>query len=197
MKLSASDYLAHIHKQFQFYQQMGERAFAQLEEADFFWEYNEASNSIAVIVKHLWGNMRSRWTHFLTEDGEKTWRDRDGEFESDIGNREEMMVKYEEGWACVFQALDQITEDNFHQLVYIRNIGHSIPEAINRQLAHYAYHIGQIVYIARMIKGEEWQSLSVPKGQSKAYNERKFSQEKHRGHFTDEYLEERGESDEV
>ena len=188
--MNTSDYLPHIYKQFQYYQQLGERAFDQLEAPDFFWQYNEASNSIAIIVKHLWGNMRSRWTNFLTEDGEKTWRDRDGEFEGDIRTVEELRTKYQEGWQCVFDALDQINEENVGQLVYIRNIGHTIPEAINRQLAHYAYHIGQIVYIARMIKGEDWKSLSVPKGQSKAYNERKFSQEKHRGHFTDEYLEE-------
>ncbi len=128
---------------------------------------------------------------FLTEDGEKSWRDREGEFEADIKSREELIEKYEAGWKCLFDALKGINSHNFDQLVYIRNVGHTIPEAINRQLAHYAYHIGQIVYIGRMIKGDDWQSLSVPKGGSKAYNEKLFSKEKHRGHFTDEFLKDR------
>ena len=183
-------YLDHILKQFQYYKQLGDKTFAQLEDAQLFWQYNEASNSIAIIVKHLWGNMRSRWTNFLTEDGEKTWRNRDTEFKADIADRAELLQKWEEGWKALFDALAQIHSGNFEQLVYIRNTGHTIPEAIDRQLAHYAYHIGQIVYIGRMLKGEDWTSLSVPKGQAKAFNEKKFSQPKHKGFFTDEFLEE-------
>ena len=161
---------------------------AQLSDEDLFWQYNAESNSIAVIVKHLWGNMLSRWTDFLTSDGEKQWRDREAEFESDIRDREELRQKWEAGWNCLFEALDSINEDNFGTTVYIRNQGHTIVEAINRQLAHYAYHVGQIVYIGRMLKGPEWESLSIPKGGSKAYNREKSSQPKRREHFTREFL---------
>ncbi|MEL6843505.1 MAG: DUF1572 domain-containing protein, partial [Bacteroidota bacterium] len=183
-------YLESIRKQFQYYQSLGDRSFAQLSDEQLFWQYNEASNSIAIMVKHLWGNMLSRWTDFLTSDGEKEWRDRDGEFEATIQNREELLNKWQEGWDCVFQALDSIQPEHYEQLVYIRNMGHSIPEAINRQLAHYAYHIGQIVYLARMLKGAEWQSLSIPKGESKTYNQQKFAQPKRKEHFTEEFLAE-------
>ena len=168
---------------------LGDKTIDQLSEADLFWQHNSESNSIAIIVKHLWGNMRSRWTDFLTTDGEKEWRQRDAEFEADIKNKKELLEKWEEGWSCLFTALPSINEDNFNKVIYIRNMGHTITEAINRQLAHYAYHIGQIVFIGRMIKGEEWKSLSIPKGESKAYNAKKFSQPKRQEHFTEEFLE--------
>ena len=184
----SSNYLSGIHKQFQYYKFLGERTFEQLKEDDLFWQYNEASNSIAILVNHLWGNMLSRWTDFLTSDGEKEWRERDMEFENVIENKEELLSKWNEGWDCLFTALDSITEENFDTIVYIRNQGHSIPDAINRQLAHYAYHIGQIVYIGRMIRGETWTSLSIPKGESKTFNKEKFSKSKHSAHFTDEFL---------
>ncbi len=175
-------------KQFEYYKLLGERTIAQLDDEALFWQYNEASNSIAIIVKHLWGNMLSRWTDFLTSDGEKEWRNRETEFEADIQSREELLEKWEEGWACLFTALDSVDENNIDTIVYIRNIGYSIPEAINRQLAHYAYHIGQIVYIGRMIQGAKWQSLSIPKGGSSDYNQEKFDQPKHRGHYVDEWI---------
>lgn len=182
------NYLSSVRKQFQYYKALGERTMAQLSDEELFWQYNPESNSIAIIVKHLWGNMRSRWTDFLTADGEKEWRDREGEFESDLRDRKELMEKWEAGWASLFDALNSITTDNFDQLVYIRNQGHTIVEAVNRQLAHYAYHVGQMAYVGRMIKGTEWESLSIPKGQSKEFNADKFSQPKKRGHFTDGYL---------
>ena len=184
------NYLDSVRKQFEYYKLLGEKTFAQLSESDLFWQYNPESNSIAIIVKHLWGNMLSRWTEFLTTDGEKTWRDREREFEASIQTEAEMREKWKEGWACLFTALDSVNEENFDTTIYIRNQGHSIVEAINRQMAHYASHIGQIVYIGRMIRGADWQSLSIPKGQSSAYNAAKFSQPKHKAHFTDEYLEE-------
>lgn len=182
------NYLESIRKQFEYYKQLGERTFDQLDENELFWQYNEASNSIGITVNHLWGNMLSRWTDFLTTDGEKEWRNREAEFEDEIRSRKDLLNKWEEGWTCLFEALDSVNAANFEQLVYIRNQGHTITEAINRQLAHYAYHVGQIVYIGRMIKGKDWQSLSIPKGASKAYNAQKFASEKKRGHFTDEYL---------
>jgi hypothetical protein len=189
MKNFDENYLTGLKKQFEYYKLLGERSFDQLNEEELFWSYNESSNSIAVMVNHLWGNMMSRWTDFLTTDGEKEWRERDLEFEEIIGNREEMMRKWNEGWACLFTALDTVNKENIDQTVYIRNQEHSIPEAINRQLAHYAYHVGQIVYVARMIRDQEWMSLSIPKGQSATFNEKKFSEEKKRTHITDEFLD--------
>lgn len=182
------NFLESTRKQFAYYKTLGERTFDQLEESDLFWQYNPASNSIAIIVKHLWGNMLSRWTDFLTTDGEKDWRQREAEFEPDINNREELMEKWEAGWNCLFTALDSIHVDNFNTTIYIRNMGHTVTEAVNRQLAHYAYHIGQIVYIGRMIKGEKWQSLSIPRGDSKAYNAEKFAQPRRNEHFTEAFL---------
>lgn len=182
------NYLESVKKQFQYYKLLGDKTFAQLKDDELFWQYNEASNSIGIIVKHCWGNMLSRWTNFLTEDGEKTWRQREAEFEADIQTRVELLEKWEAGWTCLFTALESVNEDNFDQIIYIRNQGHTITEAINRQLAHYAYHIGQIVFIGRMIKNENWQSLSIPKGKSKEFNAKKFAEDKKRGHFTDEFL---------
>jgi len=182
------NYLASIRKQFEYYKLLGDKTIAQLSEKDLLWQYNTASNSIGVMVKHLWGNMLSRWTNFLTEDGEKDTRKRDDEFEVELKTKDEILSKWEEGWTCLFDALDTINVENINTEVYIRNQGHTIPEAINRQLAHYAYHVGQIVFTGRMIKGEAWLSLSIPTGNSKAYNDEKFAQDKHRAHFTDEYL---------
>jgi hypothetical protein len=182
------NYLESVMKQFQYYKTLGDKTFAQLAEADLFWQYNEASNSIAIMVKHLWGNMLSRWTDFLTTDGEKTWRNREAEFEADIQTKAELLEKWEAGWACLFEALESVNAENFDKIIYIRNQGHTITEAINRQLAHYAYHVGQIVFVGRMVQNENWQSLSIPKGKSANYNAEKFAQEKKRGHFTDEFL---------
>ena len=173
---------------------LGEATFSQLTEAEVLWQYNDESNSIAIIVNHLHGNMMSRWTNFLTSDGEKEWRERDMEFESVIQNQKELEYKWNEGWQCVISALETVTRENFDTQIYIRNQGHTIVEAINRQLAHYAYHIGQIVYIGRMIKGGDWESLSIPKGKSSTYNKEKFSKEKHRAHFTDEFLKNKNKS---
>lgn len=185
-----TNYINSIQKQFQYYKLLGDKTMAELRDEDLWWQYNEESNSIAIIVKHLWGNMLSRWTDFLTSDGEKPWRDRDGEFENDIPDRATLIAKWEEGWKCVFDAIEFVNEENFHETIYIRNMGHTVVEACNRQLAHYAYHVGQMVYIGRMIKGKEWTSLSIPKGQSNSYNKEKFSQAKRMAHFTDDYLKE-------
>jgi len=182
------NYIESIKKQFAYYKMLGDKTFDQIEESDIFWQYNTESNSIAIIVKHLWGNMMSRWTDFLTTDGEKTWRNREAEFEADIQDKAELLAKWNEGWACLFTALDSINSTNFDTTIYIRNMGHTIVEAINRQLAHYAYHIGQIVFVGRMIKGEQWQSLSIPKGKSQAYNQKKFAQPKRKEHFTKSLL---------
>ncbi len=167
---------------------LGDKTFEQLTDDQLFWQYNEESNSIAVIVKHLWGNMLSRWTDFLATDGEKEWRDREAEFENSIKSRAELLAKWNEGWSCLFSALGSVNEDNFGTTIYIRNQGHTVMEAINRQLAHYPYHIGQIVFIGKMVRNAQWTSLSIPRGKSKAFNQEKFSQPKHNEHFTDESL---------
>jgi hypothetical protein len=164
------EYLQSVRKQFEYYKSIGEKTFDQLQDKDLFWQYNPESNSIAIIVNHLSGNMKSRWTDFLTTDGEKEWRNRDAEFELEIKTREQLMLRWNEGWDCLFSALNSINEDNFDTKVYIRNQAHSIMDALNRQLAHYSYHIGQIVYLGRMSKASDWKSLTIPKGKSDAFN---------------------------
>lgn len=183
-----NDYLDSAKKQFEYYKMLGEKTFAQVSDEALFWQYNEESNSIAIIVKHLWGNMMSRWTDFLTSDGEKDWRNRDAEFENDITTREELMGKWNQCWQCFFAALNSLGEADLDRMIYIRNMGHTVLEAINRQLAHYPYHIGQIVFIGKMVQDGSWVSLSIPKGESNAYNSGKFSQPKRRAHFTDDFL---------
>jgi len=183
-----NDYLKSAIKQFQYYKILGENTFSQLTDEQLFWKYNEESNSIATIVKHLWGNMLSRWTDFLTTDGEKEWRHRDAEFVDDIVDRNELLTKWNEAWSCLFVALGSLSEGDLSKEIYIRNQGHSIIEAINRQLAHYPYHIGQIVFIGKMLRDGQWKSLSIPKGKSNDYNAEKFSIQKRKQHFTDEFL---------
>lgn len=186
--MTTTSFLKSAERQLLYYKKLGEQAMEQIGEAELFWQPNEESNSIAVIVKHLWGNMLSRWTNFLTEDGEKPWRQRDAEFDNDLKTREALMQKWNEGWQCLFNALSSITDEQLQQIIYIRNEGHTVLEAINRQLAHYPYHVGQIVFIAKMIKNDNWQSLSIPRNKSKQYNDGKFAQEKGNRHFTEEWL---------
>ena len=158
-----TNFLKNAIIQFEYYKMLGDKTFAQLNEDELFWQINDASNSIAVTVKHIVGNMLSRWTNFLTEDGEKSWRHRDSEFENTYKTKAALLVSWEKGWDCLFDAIKPLTVNDFDKLVYIRNMGHTIQEAITRQLCHYSYHIGQLVYIGRMIKNNEWTSLSVPK----------------------------------
>lgn len=180
-----NDYLSSARKQFEYYKMLGDKTFAQVEDDKLFSMYNEDSNSIAIIVKHLWGNMISRWTDFLTSDGEKSFRNRDAEFENDIQSREELLQKWNEGWSCLFNALDTLTTEDLGRIIYIRNEGHTVTEAINRQLCHYPYHVGQIVFLGKMLSQNTWHSLSIPKGNSQAFNQEKFSKPKEIGHFTD------------
>lgn len=178
-----TDYLESVRKQLEYYKMLGEKTFSQLQDENLFWQYNEDSNSIAIIVKHLWGNMLSRWTDFLNSDGEKEWRDRDAEFENDIRTKEELLAKWNEGWDCVFSAINSLTADDLDKIVYIRNQGHTVTEAINRQLAHYPYHIGQIVFIGKMLAKNGWTSLSIPKGASQTFNTEKFATDKEKKTF--------------
>jgi hypothetical protein len=180
-----NNYLDSVIKQFLYYKMLGEKTFDQIPEEQLFWQHSPDSNSIATIVKHLAGNMLSRWTDFLTTDGEKSWRKRDMEFENDLGSKAEMMSLWAKGWKVMLDTLVSLSDEDLNQIVYIRNQGHTVMEAVNRQLAHYPYHVGQIVYIGKML-ASNWQSLSIPKGNSEQFNADKFSREKHRGHFTDE-----------
>ncbi len=163
-------YLNSVKKRFEGYKKLGEDTFAQITDEGLFWQYNAESNSIAIIVQHMAGNMLSRWTDFLTSDGEKEWRKRDEEFDHTITTRKELLHKWNEGWDCLFHALNSLSEDDLDKTIYIRNEPHTVIDAINRQLAHYPYHVGQIVFIAKMIAGEKWNSLSIPKGQSETFS---------------------------
>ena len=183
-----STYINSIRKEFQYYKLLGEKTINQLNDKELLWQYNQESNSIAIIVKHLWGNMLSRWTDFLTADGEKATRDREAEFQNDIKDKQELIQKWNEGWDCLFNSVNALKDDDLSTIIYIRNEGHTVTEAVNRQVAHYAYHIGQIVFIGKMIMNDKWVSLSIPRGKSTQFNADKFSKEKHQGHFTDEVL---------
>lgn len=169
---------------FAYYKLLGEKAMAQLGPEQLFYAHNENTNSIWIIVKHISGNMLSRWTDFLTSDGEKDWRNRDSEFDDDTNDANQLKIVWEKGWACLFDALNGLTEADLQRTVYIRNEGHTVVEAVNRQLAHYSYHVGQIVFYAKLLKSGEWDSLSIAKNKSKQYNDDKFSKDKSQGDFT-------------
>lgn len=181
-------YLNSAKKQFLYYKMLGEKAINQLQPEQLFVAVNEDTNSIATIVKHLSGNMLSRWTDFLTTDGEKEWRNRDSEFENDLQTKEAVMALWNKGWDCFLNALDSLQPEQLSTIIYIRNEGHTVVEAINRQLAHYPYHIGQIVFYAKQLKASDWESLSIPKNKSNSYNATKFAQEKSIRNFTEAEL---------
>lgn len=163
-------FLESVTKRFASTKALGEGALAQLPDADLRWTPGPESNSIAVIVQHLRGNMRSRWTNFLTEDGEKPWRERDAEFvEPESVDRDLILRLWKEGWACVFAALAELEPQDLSKSIVIRGQPLSALDAINRQLAHYSYHVGQMVYLVRIRCGGAWQTLSVARGQSKNY----------------------------
>ncbi|QDP84296.1 DUF1572 domain-containing protein [Chryseobacterium sp. SNU WT5] len=157
-------------KRFKYYKDLGDESFKQVTEEQLFWQFNAESNSIATLVKHLSGNMESRWTNFRTEDGEKSWRNRDAEFENDLGSREKLLARWEKGWLVLFDALNTINDDDWDEPILIRGEKHSVLDAVLRQLAHYPYHVGQIVYIAKMLKNEDWKTLSIAKNQSANFN---------------------------
>jgi hypothetical protein len=169
----AQHYLADAIQTFRDYKTLAERAFAQIADEDFFKILDDESNSIVVNMKHMAGNMISRWTDFLTTDGEKPERDRDIEFVILPGTTKDEIVAYwERGWKCVFNAVEPLGPDDLMRTVRIRGEDHTVIQAINRQLAHYAYHTGQIVFLAKHFKSSEWQSLSVPRNKSDEFNAR-------------------------
>ena len=157
------NYLESVKNEFKKYKSLAEKAIGQVGDEKLFWQYNSESNSIAIIVNHLWGNMLSRWTNFLSEDGEKAWRNRDEEFESVIQTKEELLSKWNAGWICLFTALDSLSEADLSIKIFIRKESLTVMDAINRQLAHYSSHVGQIIFLAKMITGNSWESLSISK----------------------------------
>lgn len=181
-----NSYLTSAVKQFEYYKSLGDKTISQLTFEELQKEFAEDSNSISIIVKHIVGNMLSRWTNFLTEDGEKEWRKRDEEFIDTFTSKEDLLLAWNKGWDCLFNAIKPINENNLEQIIFIRNQGHTVYEAIDRQMMHYAYHVGQIVFLGKLIKGNNWQSLSIPKGKSNDYNKNKFSKDKGKRHFTED-----------
>ncbi|MFC5471618.1 DUF1572 family protein [Cohnella suwonensis] len=167
----ASHALATSIATFRSQKSLGDRALAQLDDAAVGWTPEPENNSVAVIVKHVSGNMISRWTDFLTSDGEKPWRERDGEFVDDVGSLERLKELWELGWSALFGALEALRPDDLLRTVYIRGQAHTALEAINRQISHYGYHVGQIVYVAKAYKSAGWNTLSIAKGQSRSFNE--------------------------
>jgi hypothetical protein len=166
-----SNYLSDAIKSFRNYKTMAEKAMAQVSDEEFFEALNEEANSIAVIVKHIAGNLRSRWTDFLTSDGEKADRNRDTEFELMDETRESLMKFWEQGWQTLFDAIEPLEAEDFEKTVSIRGEAHTICEAINRQMTHYAYHVGQITFLAKHFRSKDWKTLSVPRGRSAEFNQ--------------------------
>ena len=181
-----TSYLGSTKKQFEYIKSLAEGAMDQLPDEALFYRADDSQNSIAVLVKHLVGNMLSRWTDFLNTDGEKVWRNRDAEFKILPVNRSELMSHWNRGWDCLFNALDSLKKEDLNKIVYIRNMGHTVIEAINRQLSHYSYHVGQIVLLAKQEKKRDWTSLSIAPGKSNAYNAEKFTKEKQIKLFTED-----------
>lgn len=165
-----TSYLEDALSLFRYYKQLAERAMDQVADEHLFTVLDPEANSIAIIVKHMTGNMRSRWTDFLTTDGEKPDRNRDSEFVDPPATRADLIADWEAGWARLFQALEPLTDDDLASTVTIRGEAHSVVQAVNRQLAHYPHHVGQIVLLAKHFASDHWQSLSVPRNQSAQFN---------------------------
>lgn len=171
MKEVVENYHTDAIKSFRNYQKLAERAIEQTSDDEFFALIDSEANSIAVVVKHIAGNLHSRWRDFLTSDGEKEDRDRDTEFELIDDSREKLMEFWETGWQTLFDNIEPLTVEDFSRTITIRGELHSVVEAINRQLTHYSYHVGQIVLLAKHFRSTEWKSLSVPKNRSAAFNQ--------------------------
>jgi hypothetical protein len=171
MNSLGKEFLQTVIRRVKYYKDLADKTFTQLNDADFHYCFNKESNSIAIIIQHMSGNMLSRWTNVLTEDGEKEWRQRDDEFSVHDYSKQQLLDTWEKGWRCFTDALESLSEDDLLKTIYIRKEGLTVIDAINRQLAHYPYHIGQIVYVGRMIRDRDWKNLSIPKGQSIQYNQ--------------------------
>lgn len=179
----ASSYLKSVLLQFHYYKELGDKTIDQIPETKLSYKVNAQTNSINTIVKHLSGNMISRWTDFLTTDGEKEWRNREDEFNDTILSKEDLIRIWNKGWEVLFNSLEKLNDNDLEKINYIRNEGHTVMESINRQLCHYSYHVGQLVYLGVLICGEQLNSLSIPKGESNQFNLEKFSKPKTRKNF--------------
>jgi len=168
----STSYLADSLAVFHLYKRFADQALAQLTDEQLYAQLDPESNSIAIIMKHVAGNMRSRWTDFLTTDGEKPDRDRDSEFEAPPADRASLMAMWEGGWKIVFSALEPLTDADLTRTVTIRSEPHSVMQAINRQVAHYSMHVGQIVLLAKHLKGADWKTVSVPRNKSREFTSR-------------------------
>lgn len=168
-------YILSVKARLSYYKGLGEKSISQLSDSEINYAPSVESNSMSVIVKHISGNMLSRFTDFLTSDGEKEWRNRDAEFEGEIESIEELLKVWNKGWAVVFKTLEELQPKDLLTTVYIRMEAHTVIDALNRQLAHYPYHIGQMIYLAKAIKGSAWESLSIPKGKSNDFNSSMFN----------------------
>ena len=166
----AADYLKTTVRRLRYYKDLGDKSFAQLSDDELHYRPDPEANSIAVLIRHLSGNMQSRWTDFLAQDGEKPWRDRDGEFAARPATRAELLADWERGWSCFLGALESLAPQDLAREVRIRGEALTALDAISRQLAHVPYHVGQIVFLARLLRKDAWRSLSIPKGGSAAYN---------------------------
>jgi uncharacterized damage-inducible protein DinB len=172
-----TSYLEDSIELFRYYKKLAEAAIAQVSDEQLLIAQDEENNSIAIVVKHMTGNMRSRWTDFLTSDGEKPNRHRDTEFEEPASSRQALMKSWEEGWNLLFAALEPLADSDLGRTITIRGEAHSVMQAINRQVAHYSYHCGQIVLLAKHFKGREWKSLSVPRKKSDDFNQKVLAKE--------------------
>jgi len=175
----AHEYLKVIRERFQSVKELGDKTLEQLTNEDIHWCLNNTSNNIAIIVKHLSGNMVSRWTDFLTTDGEKENRNRDAEFVDDIKSKQQLLTIWDKGWQTLFTTLNELETEDLLKNVTIRGEKHTVVEAIERQLAHYAYHVGQIVFVGKLIKDEKWKTLSIPIGKSEQYLQQKLDKNHH------------------
>ncbi|MDM1348302.1 DUF1572 family protein [Myroides marinus] len=164
-----------VRTQFEYYRTLADKTILIFSQDELNHKVSDGSNSIAMIMRHITGNLLSRFTNFFTEDGDKPWRNRDDEFQDGIYDKHELITNWDKAWNVLFQTLDSITEENINTVVKIRNQNHTVAEALYRQLAHYPYHIGQIVFIGKMIRNTEWQSLSIPKNMSKEYNKEVYN----------------------
>ncbi len=167
------DFLRATHKEFTHYRSLGDRTFLQLTDEMLHREPAPGSNSIATIVKHMHGNMLSRWTDFLTSDGEKPWRQREAEFNNDLRTREAVLQRWDQGWSCLFNAIGPLTTADLARIVTIRTEPHTVEQAIVRQLAHLPYHVGQIVLLGKLFLGDQFSSLTIPRGGSAEFNKAK------------------------
>lgn len=169
-----NEYLKIVRERFESVKELGDKTISQLSEKDIHWKLNAASNSIAIIAKHVSGNMISRWSDFLTTDGEKSSRNRDQEFEDDVSSKQELITIWERGWKTLFATLKDLEKQDLLKNITIRGERHTVLEAIERQMAHYSYHVGQIVYIGKQLKDDHWETLSIPKGKSEEYLQKKL-----------------------